>query len=327
MMINKLSKSSMKVMMSKSFVKYPLIKKYFSNAAYNLVDNPENSIINLLELQLVRYLILNDDVLANLEKHLRDRQFTNINIPISRLKNNFSEYNAVMAELTTATKLHDEGMSDIVFIKEENNPDIEYKNNGILRYAEVKSLDELDPEYNIIYNKLEAISILNTKYEKSFYIQISDSGLFFSSLDDYKKGLTKATDKLIQLLEEHIDKLSISDLKIKIGYFEFIISFETNNHGYTLMFSGDVMKFGTNKDIFLKMGSVYSRFINNSVKGVKQLLFKRNFDTTSLKEDRLYIFLNSGRYHNFIPDQLGKIIDELSICLGIKDLVNLKVEL
>lgn len=323
----KLTKNSIKDKIGISFTQYPLIKKYFSNAAYNLIDNSENSVIKLLELQLIRYLVLKDDVLCNLEKHLSDREFTNINIPISRLKNNFSEYNAVMAELTTATKLHDEGMSDIVFIKEENNPDIEYKEDGILHYAEVKSLDELDPEYNIIYNKLEATSILNTKYEKSFYIQVKDSSLFFSSLDDYKNGLCKATDKLIQLLEKHIDKLSIDDLKIKIGYFEFIISFKTNNHGYSLMFSGDVMKFGTNKDIFLKMGSVYSRFINNVVKGVKQLLFKRNFDTTSVKGDRLYIFLNSGRYHNFIPDQLGKIIDELSMCLGIKDLVSLKIEL
>ena len=75
------------------------------------------------------------------------------------------------------------------------------------------------------------------------------------------------------------------------------------------------------------MSSVYSRFINCSANGIKQLARKRGQHLENIKNDRLYIFLNSGRHGNFVPDKLDGIINEMSKTLGIDDLVTLKINL
>lgn len=307
--------------------RYPLIKKYFSEAIYRLINNPKNSVKELLEIQLIRYSVSHDNVLANLERHLGEREFTNINVPINRLRKKFSEYGSVMAELAVAKILKDEGMTDITFIEEDGNPDIQYAQNGVIHYAEVKNLEDLDPEFPIIDNKLEAMSVLDNKYQKDFYIRLNDPSPAFASLQEYEKQLRSATDKFIELLNEHLQKNSIEDLVISVKEFVFTVSFKAKRVGYFLMYGGEVMKYGSSKDIFLKMSSVYSRFINCTAKGIKQLARKRGQSLASIKEDRLYVFLNSGRHANFVPDELEGIIKRLSKTLGIEDLVTLKIQL
>lgn len=326
-MEQKLTKDKMKKLIEVGLENYPLAKKYFLDVIFNLIDNhsPNKSIRELLEFQLVRYTMLNDSVVANLEKHLSEREFTNIIIPINRLKNNFSEYDSVMAELRVAKILRDEGMTNILFISDEGNPDIQYKNIDVTQYAEVKSLDELDPEFLVLNNKLEAISILDSRYKKDFYIRLNDASQSFSNLVNYKEELSKAVDRLIVLLKKYLKRAEVKDVVLQIREFIFTVSFNTKRPGYFLMYGGEVMKYGSGKDIFLKVSSVYSRFINQAARGIKQLAKKREQSPTYIKQDRLYIFLNSGRYAGFVPDELGKIINELSKLLGIDDLVTLKI--
>ncbi|OGD55634.1 hypothetical protein A3E73_02080 [Candidatus Beckwithbacteria bacterium RIFCSPHIGHO2_12_FULL_47_17] len=318
-----MNKTILSKKVKQSLIKYPLISKYFDKAIFNLI-NGRNNINNLLEFQIIRYLYSNNSVLKNLEKYLGEKEFTNINVPINRLRNNFTEYDSVIFELNVASLLKKDNMTEIFFIENEGNPDIQYKDNGIVRFAEVKRLDELDPEFRIIDNKLEAMSLINEKFKKDFYIQLNDPSQIFPSLRDYKINLEKAVDQLIQILNKFMDKNNLEDLNIKIGEFVFIVSFNTKRDGYFLMYGGDVMTFGSNKDIFLKMSSVYSRFINRVADGIKQLIKKRANDINLIKNDRLYIFLNTARYANFIPKDEEKTINELSKLLGIEDLVTLK---
>lgn len=308
-----------------SLKEYSLIKKYFAEAAYRIIKS-EKKVRELLEIQLIRYLFTNDDVLANLEKYLGENEFTNIDVPIKRLATNFSEYYSVFAELTVAKKLKDEGKTDIIFIEEENNPDIQYSDNGIVQYAEVKNLEEIDPEFPILNNKLEAMSELDERYKKDFYIRLNDTSHLFNRIDDYKKALCSATDELIVALHEYLNNDDQEDLVFRINNFIFTVSVKSKRPEYFLMYSGDVMKFGSNKDIFLKMSSVYSRFINCANNGIKQLANKRGGSLEGIKNDRLYIFLNTGRNANFIPDELDKIISQMSKIVGIDDLVTLKIQ-
>lgn len=323
----RLTKNKMSKQIVSCLKKYPLIDKYFSDVAHNIVNNPRKIVEELLELQLIRYLTTKDEVLANLERHLDEKEFTNISIPINRLKTNFSEYSSVMAELSVAKMLKDEGMTNILFIGNENNPDIQYTNNGIVQYAEVKNLDDLDPEFPILNNKLEAASVLDVSFRKDFYIRLNDISKFFNRLKDYKKALNTATDGFIKLLKNEMHKTAMEDLIIPINNFVFTVSFKSKRPGYHLMYGGEVMKYGSNKDVFLKMSSVYSRFINSSADGIKQLANKRGKNLEGIKNDRLYIFLNSGRHANFVPDELEGIISKMSEVLGINDMVTLKVQL
>lgn len=311
---------------SECLKKYPLIDKYFAKASFNLV-NSKLDIKALFEIQLIRYLYSNNDVLANLEKYLGESGFTNINVPIKRLQTNFSEYYSVFAELTVAKKLKDEGKTDIVFIEKENNPDIQYLDNGIIQYAEVKNLVDIDPEFPIINNKLEAMSMMDDNFKKDFYIRLNDISQSFNNINKYNEVLMIATDKLIQSLSKYLNSGDQEDLVFQINNFIFTVSVKSKRPGYFFMYSGDVMKFGSNKDIFLKMSSVYLRFISKAKDGIIQLANKRDQSLEKIKNDRLYIFLNTGRNANFIPDELEKIMNQLSKVLGIDDLVTLKIQL
>lgn len=325
--MSRFSKKQIVLKINESLRGYPLINKYFSVAISNLIKDSKNNVRNLLELNLIRYLFTNDNVLLNLEKYLGEHEFTNINVPIKRLKTKFSEYTSVVTELEVAQSLKDEGMDEIRFIEEDSNPDIQYNDHGIVQYAEVKGLEELDPEFPIIDNKLEATSIIDKRFEKNFYIRLNDVSQFFNKLEDYRGALNDAVDKVIGLLRNEVDKNDLEDMHIKIGNFEFTISFNSKRKEYSLMYSGEVMKYGSHKDIFLKMSSVYSRFINSAAKGIKQLARKRDQHMENIKNDRLYIFLNSGRNANFVPDELQGIIEKISKTLGLNDLVTLKIKL
>lgn len=319
------NKSDLKKQIEKNLSKFPLINQYYLKTILNLVDRTNNLLI-LLENPSVRYAASNDGVFSNLEKHIKEHSFANIEVPLKRLETNFDEYQAVMAELRTAKFLKEEGMSDISFIKEEDNPDISYKENGIIRYAEVKNLKELDPEFPILDNKLEAKSIFEPNFQRNFYIQMSHN-LLIGSLKEYVKKFGIAVDKLIEALNGCISAKNAEDLIFEIDNFKFIVSITNRRDGYHLMYSGEVMMFGSSKDIFLGMSSVYSRFINASSDGLRQLVKKRNKNLVEVKSDRLYLFLNTGRYANFVPEELKKILPQLSKVIGIDDLVTLKLEL
>lgn len=313
-----------KNLIEKNLPQYPLVNQYYLKTILNLVNKTDDLQI-LLENPLVRYAVLNDGVFARVEKHIQEHSFVNIQVPLRRLETNFDEYHAVIAEIRAAKLLKDEGMKDISFIEDEDNPDISYKENGIVRYAEVKNLKELDPEVPILDNKLEAKSILDPRYQKSFYIRLSHD-LLIGRIDEYIKKFSIAVRKLVLALDKYISEDQIEDLVFQIDNFRFTISFDSRD-GYHFMYSGDVMMFGSSKDIFLGMSSVYSRFINVSADGLRQLLKKRNRNSLEVKQDRLYLFLNTGRYANFVPDELRKILPQLSQLIGIDDLVTLKIEL
>lgn len=319
------NKSDLKKIIAENLPKYPLISKYYLKTILHLIDST-GSLHLLLEQPLIRYAALNDVVFARVEKYIEEHLFVNIEVPLKRLETNFDEYDAVIAELRVAKLLQEEGMTDIYFIKEEGNPDISYKEGSVVRYAEVKSLKELDPEVPILDNKLAAKSVFDTRFRKWFYIQLSHN-LLIGSLDIYVKKLRAATEKLIQALDGYIEHGKVEDALFDIDDFKFTVSFDDKKDGYHFMYSGDVMTFGSNKDIFLSMSSVYSRFINTSANGLRQLLKRRGRNPLEVKRDRLYLFLNTERYANFVPEELKKIFSHLSKLIGIDDLVTLKIEL
>lgn len=321
------NKSELEQLFITNLKDYPLTCKYFLEPAVKLINDPKKSLRDLLELQIIRYCVTEKGGLANLENYIGQRVFTNIEVPLSRLVNNFSEYKSVIFELNAAMLLKDEGMKDILFIADEDSPDIQYIENGVIHYAEVKSLREIDPEFPILDNKLESVSLLESDFEKNYYIQLNDASGYFDNLLEYEENIESAVNELIELLRKTIKEKEIDNVKFKIGHFEFTVSFNTKILGYHLMFSGEVMKYGSNKDIFLKMSSVYSRFINSSAGGIRQLAKRRGENVSAIKDDRLYLFLNTGRYHNFIPDKLREIINNIAKTLGMDDLVTLKVEL
>lgn len=146
MIIN--NKNELSSLIDENLAKYPIIKKYFKCTINNLISNKKLN--DLLEIPLVRYVAMDYASLNNFEKFIEERSFTNVESPLSRLKSDLNEYHAVLSELQAATLLKDEGMKDIKFLSQsQGNPDIEYSENGTIKYKGREPVDIL-PTHNII---------------------------------------------------------------------------------------------------------------------------------------------------------------------------------
>ncbi len=312
---------------TKNLKKYPLIEEHFREVVINQVESSK-SFMELLEIPLLRYAAIDSPNLSGLENFIAERNFTNIKEPLSRLKTNFDiEYLSVIAELNVAKLLKEEGMNDISFISGEGNPDIEYTEDGIKRFAEVKKLDDIDPGFSILHNKFHVQSIVDESFQKNIYIQCDYILSDFSSVKDFYKRMKHATDQLIVDLGPLIKTNDIKHHIQTIDRFTFKIDVKRGNIGFLFMYGGGVTMFNTAKDAFLDLSSVYSRYINSSKDAIKQLLRKRDGDKNMVQYDRVYFFLNTGGYARVIPDEMRIIFSRLSEAIGINEIVTLKIEL
>lgn len=318
-------KPQLLTLVSQNLPKYTLIDKHLKKAISNLFD--KYNLMELLEIPLIRYLATNDLAIKNFEDYLKERSFINIQNPISRLQTNLLvEYPAVLTELESARKLNAEGKKDIKFLPVNDNPDLQYEDNGAIRYAEVKSLMVINPEFSILNNKLEAKSMVSPIFQRNFTIECEYEFNEYESVERFHSDVKKSVDELIHQLEA---KLSDSKLEetFTIDPMTFHVSSQKGEAGYLLMLSGGLLVFGTPKDVFLDFNTVYVRFLIQVKKAYQQLLKKRDGDTLQVRKDRIYIFLNIGRYGHFIPKEAKKIFRAIARATGITELVDLKIEL
>ena len=318
------SKEELKEMVETCLRNYPQISTHYSETVGSLFLDLKRDLLNLLEIPLVRHAVIAPENLKNLESYIQEHAFTNIEAPLERLKSNFSEYPSILAELHAAKLLKEEGMTDIKFITAQGSPDIEYLDNEIKRYAEVKKLDDLDPSFNILHNKLQAKSVLDSNFCRSFYIQCEYDFIDFESILDVHEGLRKAGDILINKLSE-IRPLQFDHQKFEINEFKFEVSIRGEDDEFRYMQSGGVKVYSSSKDFFPGLQSVYSRYINNFNKAYKQLLKVRNDNKELVSKDRIYFFLNVESYANIFPNEVRSIFEQLSKILGMSNLAEIKI--
>lgn len=321
-----MNKGKLKQKVEAVLSKYSLISKYYKEVIENQFSGTK-SVVELLEIPLIRYAVIDSPTLNNLESYINDHSFTNIDIPLTRLKTNFeNEYHSILAELHTAKLLKEEGMDDIKFLSPNANPDIEFKENGNIRYAEVKSLIDLSPEFSVLHNKLHAQSILDSLFERDFIIQCEYNFYEFDNINKFHSSLKSSVDNLIQQIRPLLITDQIKDATIIIDNFKFKVTSKKGRVGFLFMYSGGGTIYSSAKDCFLDLSSVYSRFINKASEGFKQLLKKRNMDQNLVKDDRIYFFLNTGSYSRVIPNEVKEIFTGIGKIIGLTDLVQIKIE-
>lgn len=320
-----MNKGKLKQKVETVLSKYSLISKHYKEIIESQFSGTK-SVVRLLEIPLIRYAAINSPTLNNLESFINDHSFVNLDIPLTRLKTNFeNEYHSILAELHTAKLLREERMDDIKFLPSNANPDIEFKENGKIRYAEVKSLVDLSPEFSVLHNKLHAQSILDPLFERDFVIQC-ECNYEFNSVNKFHSSLKSSVDSLIRQIRPLLITEQIKDIIFVIDNFKFKVTSKKGGAGFLFMYSGGVTTYNSSKDIFLNLSSVYSRFINKASEGLKQLLRKRNMDQDLVKNDRIYFFLSTGPYSRVIPDEVRGVFTNLSKIIGLIDLVQIKIE-
>jgi len=311
-------------LIDENLAKYPIIAKYFTRTIKNLILTKELS--SLLEIPLVRNVAINSASLKNFEKFIEERSFVNIDTPLSRLKSDLNEYHAVLSELQAAKMIKDEGIKDIKFLSQsQSNPDIEFKENGITKYAEVKGFMAINPDFSIIHNKFEAESLRNQVFKRTFIVSCEYQLSKFKSIEKLHKYLRGAVDSLIKKLIPLLEKEEIEDHQVEIGKFMFKVSSKPSERGeFLLLFSGGVVSYGQPGDVFLQLSSVYTRIISTSRDGYLQLLSKRDGDRDLVKKDRLYLFLNVERFA-FLGNEIKSIFNKFTKALGIDEIVDLRL--
>lgn len=318
-------KSQLSTLVFENLPKFELVNKYLGKAIINLFKSAD--LMELLEIPLVRYLAISDVAIQNFENYLKERSFLDIQNPVSRLQSNLRvEYPAVLAELESAKRLKGEGKKEIKFLPTNDNPDLQYEDNGIIRYAEVKSLMVINPEFSVLNDKLEAKSMVSSLFQRSFTIECEYDFNEYTSVEQFHLDVNKSVDRLIKLLETMLSNSGFEETFV-IDPITFHVSSQVGRAGYFLMLSGGLLVFGTPKDVFLDFNTVYVRFLVQIKKAYQQLLKKRSGDSLSVQKDRVYIFLNIGRYGHFIPKEAKKIFRDIAKATGITELVDLRIEL
>lgn len=304
---------------------YPLTQRYFGKAIKRILAT-EKSLKSVLEVPLIKYLATNSKTFAIFENYLRERSFTNIGTPLSRLKSNLDEYYAVLAEVHAAYLLNGEGMKDVKFLSQSKpNPDIEFKENGIIKYAEVKDLMSLNPEFPILHDKFEARSLIDPLFKRGFTISCSYDITQFNSVEKLHQALRVAVEELILRLEPILRKGNMEDWTIEINSFYFRVTTHSSKHvDFVLLFSGGGGFFGGPRDVFLELSTVYTRFISVFKEGYLQLLRKREGNRDVVKGDRMYIFLNVEK-NAFLGKEIKKIFKSLAKVLGMNEMVQLRI--
>lgn len=320
------TKQELSLLVEKNLPKFPLVERYFNKTLKNLLAS-KKTLKSLLEINMVRYLASSPESVANFEKYLEELPKVNVMRPLSRLKTDFFEYPSVIAELQGAKYLTDEGITEITFLPQgTKNPDICFKENGKLRYEEIKNLMSLTPEFWILNDKFEAESLVNPAFAKNFLVTCKYDLFKFKSVEKLHEELKDAADQLVIELQPKITNNNVEDRVFEIGNFEFKITTKKSERGeFLLLFSGSGGFFGAPENVFLDLSLVYGRFISTFRDGYLQLLEKREGNLTLVKEDRLLIFLNIERLR-FIDKEVKKILEDLARVLGMSTMVKLRIE-
>jgi len=318
------SKEKLKSLVLNNLPKYPITEENFKEVISHLLR--KESLSKLLEIPLIRYLATNEKPISNFEEYLSKKTFTNINEPISRLKSNFKhEYYSVLAEFETAWRLNQEGMINIKFLPHDGNPDIEYRDNNQTRYAEVKNLEEINPEFTILNDKLEAESLRNSHFKRSFFMDCQYNINDFDNIPKFYKKLNTATTLLIRELRIKLRSNEKLEEYFTFDKFTFKISARKGVAGFFLAYHGSPFVYSSAKDSFLQFSSVYTRMINNFRKGYLQLTRIRAGDKNLISQDRMYIYLNLGKYNSFIPKEAKIIFNKIAKATGMSEMVDLKI--
>ncbi len=322
------NKKELENVIFRNLPKYSLINKYFNKTVKNLLKS-NRSLFSLLEIPLIRYSALGKkNNLRNFEEYIEGMGFTNIDIPLSRLKNDYDAYYSILAELRVGKILKDEGKQDIKFLSQtSSNPDLEFIENNELKYVEVKNFMNLNPEFSILHDKLETKSLFDVNFQRDFIIQCDYEMWSFNNIDELHKSLKKAVDQLIIKLQSMLKKGDLNNIFVDVDKFRFKIKTKLGKVGFLFMFSGSVIAYGSPKDCLFDLIPVYLRFITQFKKGYIQLLRKRNNNRELVKKDYLYFFLNIDKYSRVIGDEVKNIFIKLSETLGMSELINIKFQL
>lgn len=322
------SKKQLTGLVLENLPKYKLTNKYFKPVILNLLK--KESLGDLLEINLIRYIAAKERVVQNFENYLnKKKKLGNIEEPILRLKSNFkSEYYSVLAELESAKKLKKAGMKNIKFLPPDNNPDIQFEEGGVIRYAEVKNLMEINPEITIVDNIFEAKSLRNKLFQRLFIIDCEYSLIENDNIAKLHDNIRTSAKQLVKILEKKLKMGNIDHEFFQFKPIDFTITTKDSNTGYHALFtSGNPIVFSSVDASFLDFYSVYIRLIQQFRKGYLQLLKKRSNDKLLVKQDRMYIYLNLGRGSSFIKKAAKRIFIKMARAIGMSELVNLKIQL
>lgn len=318
------SKRQLEKLVETNLKSFHVTQKYFAKVLRESITK-EKSLLKLLEIPLIRYLAISPRSIDNFEKHISAKFISAQGSPLSRMKSNLDEYYAVLAEIQAARILKKRGMKNIKFLSPKSNPDIEFKENGITKYAEVKDLMNLNPEFSIIHNKFWAKSLVNRHFKKDFILSCTYATFRFDSVISLHNAISSATDKLIKKLTPLLKRGEIDDLKIEFDGFQFKINARTTRSvDFLLVFSGGGGFFGGPEDVFLNLTTVYTRFITEFKVGYQQLLRKRGGDKELVKSDYFFIFLNIEKYR-FVDRKIKGIFRQMARTLGMSRLVRLRI--
>ena len=168
------SKKEVQVLIDKNLPKFPTVEKYFKKLIKKLLKI-KKSTKDLLEIPLIREMMLGGEAMKDFDDRLKkSEQFTkHIERPISRINDKFEEWGAVWNEIFVAKKLHELGETEIEFSPRNSSFDIKSlssKTNQVI-YTEVKGLDSIAPAFNILNDKMEAMSLLKNLFKKTFFVE------------------------------------------------------------------------------------------------------------------------------------------------------------
>jgi hypothetical protein len=225
----------------------------------------------------------------------------------------------------------DINIADLNIIKRvsEKTPDLRMKLNDRETYAEIKNINEEDKLCTVIFNLLEARSILNPKlYTKQFVIDAITSAVDFD-IESYKR-LKEMRIKFAQKLEVELSKCKKA-FRIEVDNIYFDIKLKPSER-YFAAFStqslGTKAKIISASDEFLCSGKMYYKTLKKLYDGFLQLLSNRRGNFDQVKNDFIYLrFVGMGSRKIFYEDSLRRRIHNLIHALGFNEIINVVTNL
>lgn len=323
-------KAEVKELVLKNLSKYPEVEKHFKKLTHQLFDK-KITLRALLEIVLIRELLLDGGAIKNFNGYLVELStYTKfISRPISLINKDIKAWGASWSEIFVAKKLHNQGETKIEFSPRNSPYDISSFDSHRKKtiFTEVKGLDSIAPAFNILNDKLEAMSLLNRSFKKTFFIECFYPLENIDSVSSLSPLLEVATNKLIEDLSNHFKKHKELERKsFKYGKVSFQVKTDKPKvKKFLMIFSGGGVYKGKGAE-FMKMVSVYTRVLSNVRQAYSQLLKNRKGDVDAVKNDRIYLLLNTGLANGFGDKKLKKIIEDLSNSVGINEIVDFKFE-
>jgi hypothetical protein len=322
------NKKQIEKLINKNLPKFPTVEKHFKKLIKKLLKI-KKSTKSLLEIPLIREMMLGSEAMKDFDGRLRSsEQFTeHIDRPISRINDNyFTEWGPAWSEISVANKLHEQGETEIEFSPRNSPFDIKSLSPGEnqIIYTEVKGLDSIAPAFNILHDKMEAMSLLKNLFKKTFFVECYYPLEEIDDVSRLKPLLQVATDRLIKDLNKILKRGEIlGKMNFKYGKINFLVNLGRTNKQkeFRMIFS----KGGTYRGIggdFIKMESVYNRVLSRTKKAYCQLLSNRGGDVKAVRNDRIFMMLNTGMENPFGDKKFETVIKNLCEAVGIYEIVN-----